>query len=946
MVGSMAQRPVGGASSVGQLSVGVLGGLQVEVGGRSVPIGGPRPRALLAILVAAGGRPLPGDRLAWEMYDGREPRDPSATVRVHVANLRSAFRRAGLPTDIIATRPGGYVLPLAPDESDAGRFETSRRLAREEEDHERAVGLLDDALSLCRGEPYQGLAELPTVRPEAVRLAAMVRGARLERVEHLLRLGRHRAAVADLESLVADSLADEELHTLLMLALYRSGRQTEALRRAADLRRHLRHEHGLEPGRRMSDLEQAILQQDPVLDWVSDGRVGAGPFPVDPSGLQLRGGEDLADHAAIGALLPSARSWLATAAVIGRPFTIAEADAIGAPNPPMPVATETEHVSVSAAEAVMLATRAQILAEVPGEGSQRFWFVDDHVARLVYEGLDAFTRALLHARAATVIEHESATGGRDRAAELANHGEQALASGRVGEQAVVWMERAARAALQSGDHDAAARWLTRALHVADTVVPIPSGHRSDIVIARGQAMWRMGNASAARQDFHSVLDAARRSGDGLRLARGALGLAGRFWIEGLRFPTRSTETLAEVVTDALSRLPSAAKAEQALLLAVRACTSASLGDPDAVEEAGEDAVAAAERTEDPRTMGKVLAARAASLCLPHQLPAREIVLARLRSVAAASGDRELAFVAGALAVECHLDRDEPDAAKAELSALDDADGLADDPAIQHRLTKLMTVVAMVDHQWQAAGELARKALEQGRTATDEHDAFLGYMLQMAVLHYNRNDREQLEAIRSTLLTELGGSDRQEGAGAISAWREPTACLFEAWVGDHSSARRRLRRLTADGCRLVPRNQLWLGNLAALVDAADFLEAGEVAQDLKVHFEALEDRRVTVAGLLSLGPVSYYLGMLCRIQGRRDEAEHWLRRAFGLVTRSAVPAHPGPWVMASLSTVLSEHVDASVRAEAGEVAETAERLAVEMGTRGALHRLPPRDRVVS
>ncbi|MDA8267866.1 MAG: AfsR/SARP family transcriptional regulator, partial [Actinomycetota bacterium] len=266
----MGDQPVTDVSGGRQLAVGVLGPLRVEVGGQAVHVGGDRPRSLLAVLVAARGRPMPGDRLATEIYGGSEPNDPVACIRVHVANVRRALRDAGVGLERITTVPGGYAFELDPAETDAGRFDACCRAARQASDHAAALELLDGALALTRGDPYQGVCDLPAIRPEAVRLAAMLRSAQADRAERLLALGQHRAAVGDLESLVEGSPEDEGLCALLMLALYRSGQQAAALRHADGIRRHLRRECGVEPGRRLLELEQAILRQDVALDWRGD----------------------------------------------------------------------------------------------------------------------------------------------------------------------------------------------------------------------------------------------------------------------------------------------------------------------------------------------------------------------------------------------------------------------------------------------------------------------------------------------------------------------------------------------------------------------------------------------------------------------------------------------------------------------------------------------------
>jgi DNA-binding SARP family transcriptional activator len=243
----------------------ILGPLEVDYNGRSVELGGARQRALLAILLLHRNEVVSADRLIEELYNGRPPPTAAKSLQAHISRLRSALR----PEDRLHTRPGGYVLEVAPDELDAdraARLLAEGRKARGAGDHDVAAMSFDSALRLWRGRPltdvaYDGFAQDEIMRLDELRLECLE-----ERLETDLERGRHAEVVGDLERLVAEHPARERLRGQLMLALYRSGRQADALAAYQDARRALLDELGIEPGRALQELERAILNQDRRLD--------------------------------------------------------------------------------------------------------------------------------------------------------------------------------------------------------------------------------------------------------------------------------------------------------------------------------------------------------------------------------------------------------------------------------------------------------------------------------------------------------------------------------------------------------------------------------------------------------------------------------------------------------------------------------------------------------
>ena len=242
----------------------VLGPLEVWDDGGEFSLGGPKPRALLAVLLLHPNEVVPADRLIDELWGEDSPEDAAAALRVNVSRLRKA-----LPPDVLTTRSPGYVIRVEPDQLDLHRFE---RLVDEGRSL-LARGLVTDAserlrsaLSLWRGPAladfaYESFAQAAIARLEEIRLAAIE-----IRIDADLALRRHDELVGELEALVVEHPLRERLRKCLMTALYRSGRQAEALDAYQDARRTLVDELGIEPSPTLQELERAILRQDASLD--------------------------------------------------------------------------------------------------------------------------------------------------------------------------------------------------------------------------------------------------------------------------------------------------------------------------------------------------------------------------------------------------------------------------------------------------------------------------------------------------------------------------------------------------------------------------------------------------------------------------------------------------------------------------------------------------------
>jgi WD40 repeat protein/DNA-binding SARP family transcriptional activator len=250
----------------------ILGRLEVLDEGRgSVAVAGSKQRALLALLLLHGNETLSTTRLIDELWGEQPPATAAKTVQVYVSRLRKSLAAGGDGNGSagpVLTREHGYELRLDPERLDAARFERLLAEGRREVAAgrpERAASTLEDALALWRGPPLADLAYERFAQPEIARLDEL-KGVALELlIEAKLALGRHAEVVAELETLTREHPYRERLRALLMLALYRSDRQAEALQAYQDARRQLVAELGIEPGEQLRALERAILAQDPAL---------------------------------------------------------------------------------------------------------------------------------------------------------------------------------------------------------------------------------------------------------------------------------------------------------------------------------------------------------------------------------------------------------------------------------------------------------------------------------------------------------------------------------------------------------------------------------------------------------------------------------------------------------------------------------------------------------
>jgi ABC-type transport system substrate-binding protein/DNA-binding SARP family transcriptional activator len=262
----------------------LLGPLEVACDGRALDLGGRKQRILLASLLLHANQPVHRDVLIAHIWGEHPPAGPDHAVDVYIWRLRKKLD-PGADGPCVLTQPGGYLLQATQEQVDVARFE---RLAEDARcllaagAAGRAAQGFREALTLWRGAALADFRNEPFAQAEIARLAQLRAEVVEDRIDADLALGRHTALISELEALVAAQPLRERPYQQLMIALYRSGRQADALAVYRRARRTLVDELGIEPGQPLRQTERAILRQDPSLD--PPGREVAGPAPAAGTG--------------------------------------------------------------------------------------------------------------------------------------------------------------------------------------------------------------------------------------------------------------------------------------------------------------------------------------------------------------------------------------------------------------------------------------------------------------------------------------------------------------------------------------------------------------------------------------------------------------------------------------------------------------------------------------
>ena len=250
---------------------GILGPFEVTDGDRAIDLGALRQRAVLAILVINANTTVSLDRLIDELWGDEAPAAATASIQAYISYLRRVLepgRVKGAAPQVLVTKAPGYMVCVAADDLDHRRFERLVSLGRDllaDGDPEGALAAIDQGLALWRGDALADFTLQPFAAVEIARLSELRSIAFETRFEAMLAAGQHAAAIADVEHAIAEFPLREGLRALLMTALYRSGRQAEALRAFESARSMLADELGLEPGPELARVQRAVLEHDPQL---------------------------------------------------------------------------------------------------------------------------------------------------------------------------------------------------------------------------------------------------------------------------------------------------------------------------------------------------------------------------------------------------------------------------------------------------------------------------------------------------------------------------------------------------------------------------------------------------------------------------------------------------------------------------------------------------------
>lgn len=276
-----------------------LGPVEAVAAGRLVDLGAPKQRALLALLVSRVGQPVAVDVMLEALWAGHPPPSAMTSLQVYVANLRRALepdRAPRTPATVLRTCPGGYLLDSRVVDIDVHRFGEHAKAgwqAGDRGDPQLALTEFEAGLALWRGQAYAEIADATCVVPEVARLEELRLSVVEARCAALLAVGAHGVAVAELEAFIQAHPLREYGYELLSLALYRAGRQADALGVLRTIQTRLAEELGIDPKPALQTLEREILNQDPALDWHPTPAVPTFTVPTKPTASSQAGTTDL-----------------------------------------------------------------------------------------------------------------------------------------------------------------------------------------------------------------------------------------------------------------------------------------------------------------------------------------------------------------------------------------------------------------------------------------------------------------------------------------------------------------------------------------------------------------------------------------------------------------------------------------------------------------------------
>jgi SARP family transcriptional regulator, regulator of embCAB operon len=246
---------------------GVLGPLQMSIGGALVPLGTPKQRAVLAVLIVNANRPVDIDVLIGAAWNQRPPAGARATLHAYISNLRRLMSSAGIDRALLASAPPGYRLAIGQDQYDLGRFRTQKDAglhAAAAAEFEQASRQMSDALSQWRGPFLEDLRDFQFVETLATAFDEEKVVAHTAHVEAEIACGRPHTVIMELETLIAEHPYREPLWAQLITAYYLADRQSDALDAYLRLKTRLAEDLGIDPGAKLRELYEQVLRQEPV----------------------------------------------------------------------------------------------------------------------------------------------------------------------------------------------------------------------------------------------------------------------------------------------------------------------------------------------------------------------------------------------------------------------------------------------------------------------------------------------------------------------------------------------------------------------------------------------------------------------------------------------------------------------------------------------------------
>jgi DNA-binding SARP family transcriptional activator len=323
---------VQGASQV-MVEIRALGPIEATVSGRPTDLGPPKQRALLALLVSQVGRPVSVDVILEVLWTGHPPPSATTSLQAYISNLRRLLepgRAPRAPATVLRTTPLGYLLNAGVVDVDVRRFGehvTAGWRAWDRGARRQALHEFESGLALWRGQAYPEVADAPSVLPEVARLEELRLSVFEMRCAARLAVGAHEVVVAELGAFMKANPLREYGCELLSLALYRAGRQADALEVLRTIRVRLNEEMGIDPGPALQERWNEILNQAPTLDWrpapgdpiVVPGDAPAAPPPARPSGMEVFVGRETALRELAEALTATEASGGRVVAVSGEP---------------------------------------------------------------------------------------------------------------------------------------------------------------------------------------------------------------------------------------------------------------------------------------------------------------------------------------------------------------------------------------------------------------------------------------------------------------------------------------------------------------------------------------------------------------------------------------------------------------------------------------------------